>query len=257
MPEVLILRLDAPLMAFGGPIVDHHNVVQAFPGAAMLVGLIGNALGWHHRDAGRLQRLQDRLRFAAALERPGEAVVDFQTVDLGQRHLVGTGWTTRGRREDRGKGEATSGTHIRLRHYRADAVCRVALALDPADEPPTLNAVAAALEEPARPLFLGRKTCLPATPLLAGRLTAPGLVEALASVCTLPAKTGPTLPEQQAPLDAQWPAEETPHLPPDAPARLVPVVDRRDWRNQVHAGERLVWQGRLDCDGGTGSGADD
>lgn len=234
MIDVLLMRLEAPLMAFGGPAIDQRGVVRDFPGAAMLTGLIGNALGWSHGESAKLDRLQARLRFAAALVRPGAPLVDFQTVDLSQDFLVDTGWTTRHRREDRGKGEATSGTHIRYRHYRADACCLVALTLRPADEAPTLGDVEAALDEPARPLFLGRKTCLPSDRLLAGRTQALRLVEALADASS----------NVSAPLRAQWPAE-------DAPARDIPgvstraVVDERDWANQIHVGERLVHEGDL------------
>ncbi|HYD67569.1 type I-E CRISPR-associated protein Cas5/CasD [Azospirillum sp.] len=232
MIDVLLLRLEAPLMAFGGPAVDQRGVVRPYPGAALLTGLIGNALGLTHGDADRLQRLQERLRFAAALERPGVPLVDFQTVDLSQDFLVDTGWTTRHAREERGKGEATSGTHIRLRHYTADGVCLVALTLRPADEAPTLDDVAAALDEPARPLFLGRKTCLPAERLLCGRAAAPSLVAALLGVAPAGA------------LPAQWPVDD--HPADGMPGvRRIPVVDERDWANQIHTGERVVHEGDL------------
>ncbi len=236
---VLILRLEAPLMAFGGPVVDHHGVTGRCPGLAQITGLLGNALGWHHRDADRLERLQDRLRFAAAVLRPGRELVDYQTVDLGQDHLVDTGWTTRGTREDRGKGEATRGTHIRYRHYRADSVVLVAVRLESPDEAPTLDDLARALDEPERPLFIGRKSCLPVAPLLAGRIDhAPGLVEAL--LATL-ADTG-DVPDV---VHAEWPAGEQTTVAGLTLDRQARVIDRRDWRNQVHGGERLVSVGRI------------
>ena len=49
MRDALILRFDAPLMSFGGPMVDHNGVVQDFPPTSLLTGLIGNALGYEHR----------------------------------------------------------------------------------------------------------------------------------------------------------------------------------------------------------------
>ncbi len=244
MTDVLLLRLEAPLMAFGGPAVDQRGVIRDFPGAAMLTGLIGNALGYGHGDFRRLGRLQERLRFAAALACAGTLLEDYQTVDLSQEFLVDTGWTTRGVREERGKGEATSGTHIRHRHYRADSVCLVALSLRPGDEEPTLDRVEAALDEPARPLFLGRKPCLPSARLVAGRLRAARLVDALAQVVT--AGTGP--------LPAQWPADDAPFEATDdggadargrSAVRRRLVVDERDWANQIHVGERVVHEGDL------------
>ena len=82
--EYLFLRLAGPLMSFGGVKVDEHNVTERFPGAAMLVGLVGNALGWDHRDADHLGRLQERLRFGARCDRAGSKLIDFHTVDLEQ-----------------------------------------------------------------------------------------------------------------------------------------------------------------------------
>jgi len=46
--KALVLRLDAPMMSFGGVMVDQHGVIDRFPGVALLTGLIANALGWHH-----------------------------------------------------------------------------------------------------------------------------------------------------------------------------------------------------------------
>src|SRR4051812_36428554 len=99
--EFLLLRLEAPLMAFGGPMVDQIGRTRAFPGQAQVAGLLGNALGYRHQDADALEALQRRLLFAAALLRPGEPLRDYHTVDLGQPHLTGTGWTTRGAMETR------------------------------------------------------------------------------------------------------------------------------------------------------------
>jgi CRISPR-associated protein (Cas_Cas5) len=53
----------------GGLVVDHFGVVRLFPAASMLTGLCANALGWHHEDTDRLTRLQQRVRFAARLDR--------------------------------------------------------------------------------------------------------------------------------------------------------------------------------------------
>ncbi|MDW8469236.1 MAG: type I-E CRISPR-associated protein Cas5/CasD [Burkholderiales bacterium] len=61
-------------------------------------------------DTVRTQALQDRLRFAARWDVEPELLTDYHTVDLGQNFLVGTGWTTRGRPEERGTGAATRET---------------------------------------------------------------------------------------------------------------------------------------------------
>jgi len=232
--DCLLLRFDAPLMSFGGVVVDHNHPVDRFPGLAMLTGLLGNALGWHHRDVARLQDLQAQLRFAARWDHPPERLLDYQTVDLGQEHLTDTGWTTRGVREDRGSGAATSGTHIRLRHYWANGVLTLALTLD-GDTAPTLHELQQALRAPARPLFLGRKTCLPAAPVLLGRRAAGTL--RLALIQEPLAGRGTAQAEQK--LQACWPEGEG-----DGESREV--YDLRDWANQMHLGSRRMAHGFLE-----------
>lgn len=234
--EVLLLRFDAPLMSFGGPRVDERNATEAFPGRSLLTGLLANALGYRHREAERLARLQERLRCAARRDRRGEELVDYQTVDLGQEFLTAA-WTTRGEPSRRAGGSAKTSTHIRHRHYWADAVFTVAIALDPAQEAPTVDDLARAVATPERPLFLGRKACLPAAPLLLGRTTAATLRQALEQA-PLDRRAAP----EDGALAAWWPEEER---APHHEARLLPVTDERDWANQVHVGRRYVWSGLL------------
>jgi CRISPR system Cascade subunit CasD len=225
--DVLLLRFDAPLMSFGAVVVDQNHRVWRFPGVAMLTGLLGNALGWDHRDTDRLQALQDRLRFAARWDAEPELLTDYQTVDLGQDFLIGTGWTTRGRREDRKGGTAAEGTHVRYRDYWANGVATVALALD-GEGDPMLGTVEAALRHPARPLFLGRKPCLPAAPILLGRRQAASLRAALAAEPLAP--IGPRRRPQR--VEALWPLDEGEGF------HTEERYDGRDWSNNIHVGSR-------------------
>ncbi|MBZ8138445.1 type I-E CRISPR-associated protein Cas5/CasD [Rubrivivax gelatinosus] len=166
MARHLLLRLEGPLMAFGTTAVDHRRPVQPWPATSMLTGLLANALGWDRAEGARLERLQARLRWAARIDRPGEHLYDFQTAQLSKKSV---GWTTRGVVESPAGGDAAfESPHLRDRDYRADASVLVALRLEPQAEAPALDDVAAALERPARPLFLGRKGCPPAARLAAG-----------------------------------------------------------------------------------------
>jgi CRISPR system Cascade subunit CasD len=236
MMEILILRFDAPLVSFGGVQVDQRGVTREFPGRSMLTGLVANALGYDHSAFEQLQRLQVRLRYAVRRDRAGTRLIDFQTVDLGQ-DFMREGWTTRGAPEGRGGGSAKAGTHIRYRHYLADALYTLAFTLDPAEEEPSLDRVEAALREPERPLFLGRKCCLPATPLVVGRTSAISLGAAVRAAPPVPGRT-----DVQEALLAWWPVEEGDHA---LGSREVPVTDERDWANQVHVGRRFFREGRL------------
>ena len=241
--DVLILRLEATLMSFGGVAVDETRGTLEHPGRGMLTGLLANALGYRHGDFDALQRLQTRLDFAVRQDRPGHLLRDYHTVDLGQDFML-QGWTTRGAPEGRGKGEATRGTHIRYRFFLADAAYTVALALDPADESPTLDELEAALLHPARPLFIGRKTCLPSRPFLGRqgerhRLTAPSLVEALADVEPWADGTedSPRLWWFHTAI-----ADDHPSVRHD---QASPITDDRQWRIQKHTGRRFIQEGAL------------
>lgn len=240
MIDALLLRFDAPLMSFGGPKVDAKGGTRRAPGQSMITGLLANALGYDRHEAPAHQRLQDRLRFATRCDRAGEALLDFQTVDLGRPHMraAEVGWTTRGRVEPRA-GASKEDTHIRERAYWADAVYTVALTLDPADEPPTLAALAAALRRPARPLFIGRKPCLPARPILEGLTTGDDLVSVLAAA----PRIGPS--GDPGPLTVWFDA------PPGAGAAdpqrpIIEVIDARDWANATHGGRRFIERGVID-----------
>jgi len=242
MSDILILRFDAPLVSFGGPAVDNYRVVQAWPAASMVTGLVGNALGYDHREFERLQRLQQRLRYVVRCDRPGSALQDYQTVNLGDTEMLpaNAGWTTWGRVEERGgSGDNKTGTHIRYRDYRADSIHTLALTLDPAAEHPTIDDLERALMRPERPLFIGRKCCLPAGPILVRRLLASSLITALASEPRV--TEARTNVEPSEPLSAWWPEGET-HGPVEQ-QRAIAVSDERDWSNQVHCGNRLLHHG--------------
>lgn len=178
MPAHLLLRLEAPMLSLGSMAVDQRRPIQRWPAVSMLTGLIGNALGYRRTEPTRLDRLQARLRWAARIDRPGVPFTDFQTAQLDR---ADQGWTTGGTVEERAGGSDTyNSPHIRWREYRADASLAVALRLDDADEAPTLADLAAALDRPARPLFIGRKNCLPSQRVLIGLADAADIVAALA-----------------------------------------------------------------------------
>lgn len=234
--EALLLRFEAPLMSFGGVMVDQHNITDRFPGLALLTGLLGNALGYTHAGHAALDALQARLRFAARWDRSPQPVCDYQTVALGQSFLQDTGWTTRGISEGRG-GASSEGTHIRFRHYWADGVLTMAFSLADAAGP-DLDALATALPCPARPLFIGRKTCLPSAPLLRGRRTGASLRGILAAE-----PRDVAADSTASKLEACWPHEEGAFAPGD---ELIEISDRRDWRHQLHTGQRRQWRGWLE-----------
>ena len=229
----LVLRLDAPLMSFGSVAVDQVGPVRDFPAASMLTGLIGNALGWHWSNSAAHQAIQDRLIFAARREREGTLLTDMQNARLAKSDK---GWTTRDEPEGR-DGASYGAPHRRPRDYHADLSVRIVLCLDPAEQTPTIDALAEAFDRPIRPLFLGRKPCLPSTPLLAKEparwVTGDTAHEALRGV-----------PGRGEPLHAQWPVGQGPEAG-DGVDRIVDLADLRNWRTGLHGGSRRMVEGRI------------
>ena len=241
----LILNLEAPLLAFGGETIDNYGVIRAFPAASMLTGLLANALGWRRVEQQKHQQLQDRLVFAARIDREPAGNVrltDFQTAQLGADDQ---GWTTRGRPEGRAGGPNTyKAPHLRYRDYYADMRVTVALRLKPAEDCPTLEKLAAALQEPARPLFLGRKPCLPSRPLFGGWAEGD---TALAALLNTPVARPPDDDEDDVRLRVQWPDGEGVADADIAPNRLEPAMltDQRNWISGLHGGGRYVHESRI------------
>lgn len=237
--EILLLRFDAPIISFGAPIVDKRGVIQPYPALSMMTGLLANALGFDHSEFDRLERLQERLNYASRQDRRGEKLKDFQTVDFRQDHLQSDrAWTTRGTLEGR-RSALQKQTHIRERDYWVDSVHTVAVSLDEPNESPTLDELANAVQQPERPLFIGRKPCLPASPIYLDRRRAESLRDALIKAPLPPtAGSGPQ-------YRAWWPATSA----NDDQADVVkPATDRRDWRNQIHVGERWIAEGFITVD---------
>jgi CRISPR-associated Cas5-like protein len=75
------MRLEGPLLAFGGVAIDQVGITRDFPAASMLTGLLANALGWERPQWQAHQALQDRLIFAARRDRedPTETESDYFT----------------------------------------------------------------------------------------------------------------------------------------------------------------------------------
>jgi CRISPR system Cascade subunit CasD len=231
MPRHLILRLEAPLMAFGGETIDNFGIIRDFPALSMVTGLLANALGWRREDTEKHDRLQERLIMGMRLERQGKRIQDNQNAKLAKDDK---GWTTWGQPEERAGGAGTyESPHRRFRDYHADLSMLVVLRLAPAEEPPTLDDLATALDHPARPLFIGRKPCLPSRRLFAGCYEGENVLHVLRSV--------PLSADTHEGARLQWPDGEG-ILPGD---RVLDLCDERNWTSGVHGGWRPIREGRI------------
>lgn len=237
MPEEhrwLVLHIEAPLLAFGGIRIDHIGVTRDFPSQSLMTGLLANALGYRRTEWEQHQRLQDRLIFAARRDREHAAgiLTDTQNAGLEKNDK---GWTTWGEPEGR-DGASYGGPHRRLRDYHMDQHVVVALRLRDEDTP-DLDALAEALARPARPLFIGRKHCLPAGPLVreVPFVHAATAYDALSKIIS---------EMRGGEARALWPLGEGPNTG-KLVDRIVDLPDIRNWKTGLHGGTRKVVEGRV------------
>jgi CRISPR system Cascade subunit CasD len=164
MPEkLLLLRLEAPMQSWGVRARWDVRDTGPEPTKSGIAGLLGCALKLR-RGAPELARLCAELRFGVRADRPGEVATDYHTVTGYHRtaegrfkHTAPIGDTTT---------LASAETHAPFtvqsyRDYLHDASFLVALA-GAAD---LLSRLAEALQHPAWPIYLGRKSCVPTRPV--------------------------------------------------------------------------------------------
>ncbi len=152
--KTLLLRLDGPMQAWSiAAFADRPTL--PFPTKSGIVGLIANAMGrTRHDDIADLAALE----IAVRADDPGQPANDFQVAGV-------DGW-----RSANGKLH-TDSSKPRNKGYLEDAVFTAALT-GPAS---LITEAAEATRRPARPLFLGRRSCPPAAPVLVGLSDLPAL----------------------------------------------------------------------------------
>ena len=159
----LLLRLAAPLQAWGADSKFETRKTGREPTKSGVIGLLAAALGLRRDETEPLARLA-QLQFGVRVEREGRLLVDF--------HMA------RNEEKDR--------SYVTYRHYLEDAVFLVGVSCA---DTAFLQELEQALNHPAFPLYLGRRSCPPTLPLCLG-LRQEGLLDALQSEPALCAGTG-------------------------------------------------------------------
>ncbi|MDY3779195.1 MAG: type I-E CRISPR-associated protein Cas5/CasD [Candidatus Limousia pullorum] len=149
--STLLLRMSAPLQAWGYESKFETRRTSREPTKSGVIGLLASALG-RSRD----ESVQDlnELSFGVRVDHEGELLHDYHTVKLNE-----------------------SKTYVTHRYYLSDAVFLVGLESDNEELLQKLNN---AVLSPAFPLFLGRRSCPPTLPLSLG-IRECSLLEALQS----------------------------------------------------------------------------
>ena len=226
----LALNLEAPLVGFGGITVDNLGRSRDHPAISAITGLIGNAIGLERTETGRLEEIQSRLILASARKvGVGERVTDFQTSRLA---IKDRGWTRMGFEGRTGEPCTYDSPHLAWRDYDADAknVCVLSLRGDGFLD---LDGLAHALDFPERPLFIGRKSCLPSGRINDGLIEAADALEALRQ-CLTAGTWRISLPDGHGNCFG---------------ARFTDIADTRNWMVGVHAGTRRVLEATIEIRG--------
>lgn len=220
-------------MSFGGPVTSKdYRPTRSFPQLSMLTGMLANALGYDQSEAERHERLQESITYAVREDVMGEQVTDYQTVRInpGNDHDIDPhrmdmrerGWTTWSAVDERNKDGADANITSE-RDYWAGAAYTIAVHVDIMQQEDLMEA----LRRPARPLFIGRKCCLPSAPIARFVMDAPSPEAAL--------RSEESFFEDTSPRARIWYESK----------EGKPVTDRRDWRNQIHVGQRFIAEDRL------------
>lgn len=138
--STLLLRLAAPLQAWGANSKFDIRMTEKEPTKSGVVGLLAAALGIRRDDTEALKSLSS-LRFGVRIDREGQLLHDFHTA-----HSVKSAYVTH-------------------RYYLCDAVFLCGLE---SQNTSLLFHYAEALTHPVFSLFLGRRSCPPTLPLVLG-----------------------------------------------------------------------------------------
>ena len=145
----LLLRLAAPLQSWGTDSKFEIRRTDRQPSKSGVLGLVAAAIGYRRDDDAAIQSLH-ALRFGVRVDREGQQLLN----DLHNAHTEQF-WAT----------DDTKYTYLTHRYYLADAIFLAGLE---SDDEALLQQIADALQDPAYPLFLGRRSCPPTLPLCLG-----------------------------------------------------------------------------------------
>lgn len=153
----LVLRLGAPLQSWGAASQFNRRETAPAPTKSGIVGLLAAASGRRRSDP--IEDLLE-LHLGVRTDRTGTVLRDYHTVSGLNRQALPSAQT-----DKRGRQRPTSPkkfTAVTQRYYLADAVFVAAVGGDAG----LLTGLAKAVERPAFPMALGRRSCPPTQPLL-------------------------------------------------------------------------------------------
>ena len=145
---ILLFRLEGPLQSWGERSKWDYRDTADFPSKSGIVGLLSCALGLEREDP-EIAELNRQLSVIVRADRTGELITDYHTVSTDM--LLNA----------EGKKRSGAGTIVSHRGYLQDASFLVGVSGDRA----LLERLRGALDFPAWPVYLGRKSCVPSVPV--------------------------------------------------------------------------------------------
>ena len=152
----LLLRLAAPLQAWGADSKFETRKTGREPTKSGVIGLLAAALGLRRDEREALLRLTG-LRFGVRVEREGQLLVDYHTA----------------------KTQDEKSSYVTYRHYLQDAVSRPVLK---ARMPPSQTQRGQSISGVSNNAYLGRRCCPPTPPVRNAFALAGGATQRTASV---------------------------------------------------------------------------
>ncbi len=156
-----MFQLYGPLASWGDIAVGEIRPTQARPAQSAIAGLLAAAFGIKRGEEDRHIQISRQHGMAFCVQWAGEEMRDYHTIQA-PKAKKGEGCSSR--REELLSSEL--GTILSYRDYRADALYLTAVwAKKEAQASFSLEEIKQALQRPAFPLYLGRKSCPPGLPL--------------------------------------------------------------------------------------------
>ncbi len=148
--KLIKFTLSAPLQSWGEDARWDLRTTAAMPTKSAIVGLLACCLGLPRGDE-RLKRLDSKLSMAVRADSPGRIMTDFHTVQGTDGLFLNA----------EGKPRGGGSTIITPKQYLQDACFTVFIWGDEA----ALENCYEAMLHPCWPVYLGRKSCVPAVPV--------------------------------------------------------------------------------------------
>lgn len=141
--STLLLRFTAPMQSWGLYSKFEHRSTEREPTKSGVIGFLAAAMGIRRDDEGKkIDELREQLRIGVRVDREGVLLNDF--------HIAQT--------------ENNKDTYLTNRKYLCDAV--FVIGIEGSDG--LLSELADAIQSPAFPLFLGRRSCPPTGKIVLG-----------------------------------------------------------------------------------------